>query len=92
VEQQLRRYFVGIVGFAFVATWAATGLSTAFAALAVCVVGVKVVPALRRLLDARRREAHLPRRRRRPAAGPPGTEADEPPLVPDDPSLIIRYG
>ena len=36
MEAQLRRYFLGLVGFGFVACWAAAGLETGALAVAAC--------------------------------------------------------
>jgi hypothetical protein len=85
-EGQVRRYFVGLVGFGFVACVAAIGVTAAIAALAACgliVVGPELLRR-RRPVTARRRNL-----RSRPLAeeGP-----EELPLVPDDPSLVIELG
>jgi hypothetical protein len=86
-EGQVRRYFIGLVGFGFVACLSAAGLSVALTSLAVCalvVVGPNLAQGRRRAPTDRRRAA-----RARPLReeGP-----DELPLVPDDPSLIIELG
>jgi hypothetical protein len=94
VEQQLRRYFIGIVTFGFIVTWIAIGTVAAFLALLGTVVAVKAVPAL---LDSRRRQRRDSRVRAQARARPRTVTArtvfdedrDELPLVPDEPSLII---
>jgi hypothetical protein len=94
VEQQLRRYFVGIISFGFTVTWITVGALAAFLGVIGAVTTSMVVPAL---LDARRARPVAPRRRMRhePPARSVTTRplahegADELPLVPDEPSLII---
>ena len=86
-EWQVRRYFIGLVGFGFVACLEAAGITVALTSVAVCalvVVGPSVAQRRRRPGTGRRRVA-----RSRPLQdeGP-----DELPLVPDDPSLIIELG
>jgi len=93
VEQQLRRYFIGILSFGFIVTWIAVGTLAAFLGLFAGVAAMAVGPVL---LDARRGQRGGKRRQaqRRPAphvvtARPLGDEEIELPLVPDEPSLII---
>jgi hypothetical protein len=93
VEQQLRRYYVGIISFGFVVTWFAVGTLAAFLGVVCAVATSTIAPAL---LDARRARRRPPRRRlgdagpRSVTARPLAEEAaDELPLVPDEPSLII---
>jgi hypothetical protein len=91
VERQLRRYFVGMLSFGFVVAWVAVGALAAFLGLVAAVATSIVVPALLDARRARRRAAH--RRAARPrvvTARPLADEgAEELPLVPDEPSLII---
>jgi len=93
VEAQLRRYFLGLVGFGFVACWAAAGLVTAVLAVAACAAIVAGPQLLRRRTATSRKRRAEPRRR------PPVRAralADEDllslPLVPDEPSLILELG
>jgi hypothetical protein len=94
VERQLRRYFVGIISFGFIVTWIAVGALAAFVGVIGAVTTSIVLPAL---LDARRTRPVPPRRHTRherptrSVATRPITDeaADELPLVPDEPSLII---
>jgi hypothetical protein len=98
VEQQLRRYFIGIISFAFFGTWLSAGVVAAFVGLLAALVAMRVIPALaetaRRDDQIRRREPSARRKRpkqrkvvrTRPLAE---EDADDRPLIPDDPSLII---
>ena len=84
IEGQVRRYFIGLVGFAFVVCWAAVGVTVAIAALTACIV-VVLAP------DLRRKTAPRSRRPRPVHARPLDTEnPEELPLVPDEPSLIVE--
>jgi hypothetical protein len=91
VEQQLRRYFIGIISFGFIVTWITVGTLTAFLGLLAAFVATRA-PAL---LDARRGQHGGGRRQpqRRPPRAvhtrPLAAEDVELPLVPDEPSLII---
>jgi hypothetical protein len=84
IEGQVRRYFIGLVGFAFVVCWAAVGITVAIAALTACIV-VVLAPDVRRKAPPRAR-------RPRPVRVRPldAEEPDELPLVPDEPSLIVE--
>ena len=86
-EGQVRRYFIGLVGFAFVACWAAAGLAIALAALTACTV-VVLAPELRRKATTTRRAAPRPRAVRVRELSE--EEPEELPLVPDEPSLIVE--
>lgn len=92
MEQQLRRYFIGIITFGFIVTWIALGTLTAFLALTATFVATTAAPAL---LDRRVRHGRSRRPvERRPApravrTRPLVSEDAELPLVPDEPSLII---
>jgi hypothetical protein len=93
VEAQLRRYFLGLVGFAFVACWAAAGLVTGFLSLTACVAIVAGPQLLRRRTTTSRKRRAEPRRR--PPVRARALEDEEPlglPLVPDEPSLILELG
>ena len=84
IEGQVRRYFIGLVGFAFVVCWAAVGITVAITALTACIV-VVLAPDMRRKAPPRSR-------RPRPVRARP-LDAEEPgelPLVPDEPSLIVE--
>jgi hypothetical protein len=93
VEAQLRRYFLGLVGFGFVACWAAAGLVTGLLAVAACTAVVAGPQLLhRRTATARKRRAEP---RRRPPVLARALADEEPlslPLVPDEPSLILELG
>jgi hypothetical protein len=94
VERQLRRYFLGLISFAFVVTWVAVGILTAFLGVLGALTASVVVPALldtRRLgrRPAQRRAGNIPRARAVTARPLAGEAAEELPLVPDEPSLII---
>jgi len=84
VDNQLHRYFLGLVGFAFVVTWATLGLAVAVLALAACAALV----AGPQQLERRRRPARPRPIRSRPLRD----EAERLPLVPDEPSLILELG
>ncbi len=86
-EGQVRRYFIGLIGFAFVTCWAAVGLTVAIAALTACMV-VVLAPELRRKATTTRRAAPRPRPVRVRELSEEGPV--EKPLVPDEPSLIIE--
>lgn len=93
VEQQLRRYFIGIISFGFIVTWIAVGTLAAFLGLLAAFVATTASPALR---DVRRGHRGSSRRpvQRRPTrhvvtARALADEDEGFPLVPDDPSLII---
>lgn len=81
---EVRRYFIGLTGFAFVLCWATAGLPAALGALALC-TAIVVSPRF----TARRRTSRRPPRPVRSR-----TLAEEAPnphsLVPDDPSLVIE--
>ena len=84
IEGQVRRYFIGLVGFAFVVCWAAVGITVSITALTACIV-VVLAPDMRRKAPPRSR-------RPRPVRARPldAEEPEELPLVPDEPSLIVE--
>jgi hypothetical protein len=86
MDSQLRRYFIGLVGFGFVACWSAAGFLTALLAAATC-VAIVVAPQL----SHRERRSQ---RRPRPIRARPLRDEDPGslPMVPDEPSLIIEFG
>ena len=94
VERQLRRYFIGLISFGFVVTVIAVGVLAAFLGVLAVLATSLVVPAL---LDTRRvgrrpaqRRVATGARTRAVTARPLGGDAaEELPLVPDEPSLII---
>lgn len=90
MEQQLRRYFIGVISFGFIVTWMAVGIVTAFLGLLCAFATTTVVPAL---LDTRRAHQRTKHRRVAPPRARSVTtrplDAEELPLVPDEPSLII---
>ena len=93
MEAQLRRYFLGLVGFGFVACWATAGLETGVLAVAACAAIVAGPQLLRRRTATSRKRRAEPRRRPPVRARPLVDE--EPlglPLVPDEPSLILELG
>jgi len=91
VEQQLRRYFVGMISFGFVVTWVAVGALAAFLGAIVAVVTSIVLPSILDARRARRRAVHRRAARPRAVTSRPLADegAEEFPLVPDEPSLII---
>lgn len=76
MNDQLHRYFLGLVAFGFVVTWAAAGALVALLAAAAC-AAIVFSPRLRRAV-ARQSRPKPTRRRTTPYE-----------LVPDDPSLIL---
>ena len=84
MDRQLHRYFLGLVGFAFVVTWTTIGATTAVLAVVVCAALVAGPQQLQR----RRR----PARPRPVRARPLMDEAENLPLVPDEPWLILEFG
>ncbi len=93
MEAQLRRYFLGLVGFGFVACWAAAGLVTGLLCIAACAVIVAGPQLLRRRTATSRKRRAEPRRRQPVRARPLMDEAPlELPLVPDEPSLVLELG
>ena len=89
MQIQLRRYFLGLVGFAFVISWASAGALTAILALTVRIAIVAGPGLLRRQAAAptRRRSSDRTRARARLLRD----EAEhELPLVPDEPSLVFE--
>jgi hypothetical protein len=85
VEQQVRSYLYGVLGFAFVVTWATLGATTAILAALACVAGLNA-----HRLAAIGRPSRDVRPRRAIRARPLLDEDNERlPLVPDDPSLIL---
>ena len=85
MNADVRRYLVGLIGFAFVTCWATAGLPIAIAALALCVAIVSGPN-----LAARRRRRHRPRPVRARPISDVSPSAHQ--LVPDDPSLVIELG
>jgi hypothetical protein len=94
VERQLRRYFIGLISFGFVVTSIAVGVLAAFLGVLAVLATSLVIPAL---FDTRRVRRRPSQRRvgnvartRAVTARPLGEDAaEELPLVPDEPSLII---
>jgi hypothetical protein len=84
-ESKLRRYFIGLVGFGFVACWATAGPTVAIAAAVVCALAV-LAPDVRAFTASQPRT----RTRPRPVRAREVAEEDERPLVPDEPSLIVE--
>jgi hypothetical protein len=85
VEQQVRSYLYGVVGFAFVITWATLGATTAILAALACVAGLNA-----NRLASIGRPSHDVRPRPAIRARPlPDEDNERLPLVPDDPSLIL---
>jgi hypothetical protein len=89
MENQVRRYFAGLVGFGFVVCWATSGLLMSVLATGTCIAVVNA-PALLGM----RRPARPRAQRARPVRTRPLREEmpDSLPLVPDEPSLIIEFG
>ena len=91
MEQQLHRYFLGLVGFAFVVTWATVGATDAIVATIVCLAGANLHQLLPRLdgRQLRSQRGHRPPRARLSARPLRAEHLHSHELVPDDPSLII---
>jgi hypothetical protein len=92
MQQQLGRYFLGALAFAFVVAWATLGATTAVAAAASCLFAANLhrfVPQARRVERRPRRPRATPRQTLdvRPLAAEDEEFCE---LVPDDPSLIIE--
>lgn len=86
MDRQLRRYFIGLLGFGFVACWSAVGVLAALLAAATCITIVAVPQFSQRGRRSRRRPRPI---RTRPLRD---EMPESLPLVPDDPSLIIEFG
>ena len=86
MEQQVRSYLYGVVGFAFVVTWATLGATTAILATVACVAGLN---AHRLSSIGRSSRAVRPSRAAIRARSPHDEDRERLPLVPDDPSLIL---
>ena len=86
-------YFLGLVGFGFVACWATAGLETGLLAVAAC-AAIVVGPQLLRHRTATSRKRRAEPRRRQPVRARPLEDEEPPalPLVPDEPSLILELG
>lgn len=89
MEQQVRRYALGIAGAGFVVVWTTLGFTTAALALAGALLASNL-QRLREITHRRPRNAGPMRQRQAVRARPLRAEAEELPLVPDDPSLIIN--
>ena len=93
MEQQLRRYFIGIISFGFIVTWIAVGTLAAFLGLFATFVVTSAAPALLNVRGGQRggnrRQVQHRRTPRAVNARPLVAEDIELPLVPDEPSLII---
>lgn len=89
MEQQLRRYFAGAVGFAFVLTWATLGGTIAVVATIVCVAGTKLDRLVRPINGKERKSGHSARANRSTLTARPLRAEGAHDLVPDEPSLII---
>ena len=85
VEGQLRRYFLGLVAFGFVACWTAAGVVPAILGTAAC-AAVVAGPALVK------RKPRAVRRPARPVRTRPLRTDEGLPLVPDEPSLVVELG
>jgi len=85
VEGQLRRYFLGLVAFGFVACWLSAGIVPAMLGVAASAA----VVAGPTLLQRKPRAAHRPPR---PVRARPLRTDDGLPLVPDEPSLVVELG
>ncbi|HEY2555924.1 MAG TPA: hypothetical protein VGI08_02360 [Diaminobutyricibacter sp.] len=92
MNEQVHRYFVGVIGFAFVACWSALGLMTALAALTLCAALVSGPALVSNLMRVRHTSAR-PRRHTASRSRSSLQERDhELPLVPDEPSLVLELG
>jgi hypothetical protein len=91
MEQQLRRYFLGAVAFAFVVGWVTLGATDAIVAALACTVATNAHRLLPQLGRSRRRSRPVRRERRSELTVRPLRAEDDRPyqLVPDEPSLVI---
>jgi len=94
MEGQVRRYFIGLVGFGFASVAASAGVLVALAALAVCLALVRGPEIARAVLTSRARRPDRRHRSPRTIRTRPLVDggADDLPLVPDEPSLILEVG
>jgi hypothetical protein len=90
----MRRYFLGLVSFAFVAVWAAAGMLPAALSLLACVLTVSAPRLLGRRTAIRSHRSVHERRQRHPVRTRPLRNEVAPtlPMVPDEPSLIVELG
>ncbi|MEN3341967.1 MAG: hypothetical protein V7644_1371 [Actinomycetota bacterium] len=91
MEQQLRRYFLGAVAFAFVVAWVTLGVTDAIVAALACSVAANLHRLLPQLGRSRRPSRPARRERRSELSVRSLRSEDDRPyqLVPDEPSLII---
>jgi hypothetical protein len=89
METQLRRYFFGVIGFAFVITSATLGVTDAILAVIVGGIAMNAGQLVRLRERARIRSAPERRPRRVALAARPMHAEHAYQLVPDDPSLIL---
>jgi hypothetical protein len=92
MEGQVRRYFIGLVGFGFTSVVASAGALTALAAVAVCLAVVCRPQIAKGFLNSRTRRPNHRHRTPRTIRTRPlvGERPDDLPLVPDEPSLILE--
>jgi hypothetical protein len=91
MEQQLRRYFFGVLGFAFIVTWTTLGATSAVVATVTCLAGANLHRLLprtgkRQLRSERGRRVQPTKLTARPLRAE-HVRAHQ--LVPEEPSLII---
>jgi hypothetical protein len=87
MEQHVRRYFFGVVGFAFVVTWATLGATDAIVAVIMCVAGMNVDHLSHLMNGTQTRTGRRPPRSTLAARPLDAEHAYQ--LVPDEPSLIL---
>jgi hypothetical protein len=94
VDGQVRRYFLGLVSFGFVAVWATAGMVPAGLSLLACVLTVGAPRLVGRRTSIRSHRLVHERRQRHPVRTRPLRDEVEPtlPMVPDEPSLILELG
>jgi hypothetical protein len=90
----MRRYFLGLVSFGFVAVWASAGMLPAALSLLACAVTVAAPRLLGRSATTRSHRSGHDTPKRRPTRTRPLRDGVAPtlPMVPDEPSLIVELG
>lgn len=93
MDGQMRRYFLGLVSFGFVAVWASAGMVPAALSLLACSVTVAAPRLLSRRATTRSHRSVL-ETPKRPTRTRPLRDGVAPtlPMVPDEPSLIVELG
>lgn len=94
MDRQMRRYFLGLVSFGFVAVWASAGVLPAALSLLACVLTVGGPRLLGRRATTRSHRSGHETPKPRPTRTRPLRDGVAPtlPMVPDEPSLIVELG